>query len=687
MKKNFNLAFAALAAFATVLSCAKVEEPENNYKDEAASAGQITISATLSDALTKVAFTPSYDTDGKPANLTLAWEAGDKLRVYNHADRTQFADFDLVEGSVGQKIGYFTGTAPVAESYDIEVVNGEVDYAEQTQPADGVTTSLKYLASVSAVTTLTSVEFTDYSSVLAITAKMPEGAAAAVSSVELSASEAIFSTGKTLTINLAQKGDAGNDGVLNLFATLPQGDSSIADGTTLLVTFNAPDTDHTVYTRFVELDAQTFAAGKLNTISINASQSGKHAGVVSCDGSSAEKAYLIGDKCQMQAMGSLMTADATTYFKMVDDVDFGGSAWTPVAGKVAFDGQYHKISNVTAASGLFSTLDGSVQNLTIDAAAITEQEESAVGVLANLASDDVTIKNVTVTNSTVSSTSDYAGGLVGKLDGGVVENVNVDCDVTNTKANTGGLIGRVMSGTIKNCSATGNVTSDFYYAAGLVGYVKTAEITNCYATGKVISNRANYARSGGFVGEITGGSIKKCYATGDVDIKGAYAGGLIGVIDDAFTSLTQSYATGAVTQLNEKNYNGGLVGWITDKCKSATIANCYATGSIAGKNYCSGFVGYVQGVTSITNCYTKSAIDAAKWSGCVFGGNVDPVTNLSLTGFIGWNVSQRVAFWYNQSEALEGNYMGTEGTISAKAKEFGWDETIWDLSGDEPTLK
>lgn len=35
----------------------------------------------------------------------------------------------------------------------------------------------------------------------------------------------------------------------------------------------------------------------------------------------------------------------------------------------------------------------------------------------------------------------------------------------------------------------------------------------------------------------------------------------------------------------------------------------------------------------------------------------------------------------------DGNYMGTSGTISAKAKDFKWDETIWDLSGDEPKLK
>ena len=222
MKRNFKMIFAAAAAFAMVLSCSKEENPTQENQSTDVDLTSVTISATLPETMTKVSFTPSYD-EGKPQSLALAWEAEDQLRVYNHDDRTQYADFAVAEESIGQKTGSFTGKIFTAASYDIEIINGEVGYAVQTQPADGETASLKYLASATGVTDLKAVVFTEQSSVLAITALMPEGAAAGVSSVELSASEAIFSTGKTLTIELDQKGDAGNDGILHLFAHLPVG--------------------------------------------------------------------------------------------------------------------------------------------------------------------------------------------------------------------------------------------------------------------------------------------------------------------------------------------------------------------------------------------------------------------------------------------------------------------------------
>lgn len=520
-----------------------------------------------------------------------------------------------------------------------------------------------------------------------LVAQMPEGVAAGVESVDVTASEAIFEGGATLSVNLSETAGAVEGDVIKLSATLPENGPTVTEGMILWVRFNAPGTDHTVYTSYIVLDSKVFVDGKLTSIELDATQSGRHAGSAEFDGTSSEKPYLIADKYQFHAVNSLMAQGATTYFRLLADVDLENESWTVVdaAGGVSFDGDGHKISNVTARSGLFSTLAGNIQDLIIDTATISAELEGGLGVLANVAVENVTVKNVTILNSTLSNTKDYTGGLIGKMTSGVVENVNVACEVTNTAAHTGGLIGNMESGALKNSVASGDVTSNYYYAGGLVGYAATATLENCHATGKVVSNKTNYARTGGLVGEIHGGSVVGCHAAGDVDIKGAYAGGLIGVIDGTMVVST-SYATGAVAQLNEKNYNGVLIGWITP-ASNATVSNCYTSGKVSGKNYCGGFVGYVQGVTSITDCYSNSEIDAAKWSGCVFGGNVDPKENLSLTGFIGWNVSERVAFWYNQAEALEGNYMGTDGTISAKAREYGWDETIWDLSGDVPVLK
>lgn len=626
MKKNFNMIFAAVAAFAMVLSCSKEENPSQGTQGagSADSLTPLTISATLPEDMTKVSFTPSYD-GGKPQSLSLAWEAEDKLRVYNHDDRTQFADFEIAEESIGQKTGSFTGEIFTAASYDVEVINGEVGYAEQTQPADGQTASLKYLASATGVTDLKAVVFTESSSVLAITALMPEGGAAGVTSVELSASEAIFSTGKTLTINLAQKGDAGDDGILHLFATLPVGDQQIAEGTTLFVRFNAPDTDHTVYTRYVELGAQTFEAGKLNTINVNASQSDKHAGLVSCDGSTAEKAYLIADKYQLNAMSGLVSADATSYISMIADVDFGGSAWTSASGKVAFEGNNHKISNVVAAGGLFASLSGSVQNVAFDKVTITKDSNNG-GLLADITDAATTIKKIIVTESSILGKDDV-GGLVGKLYGTVEESV-IGCDATGY-SRIGGLAGTMVSGSLNGNIVSGNVTSKYQNVGGLVGQMEGGSIETCSASGDVTHDySASWSNASGFVGRMTGGTISLCHATGNVNIvqRGSGVGGLIGSLETS-TTLADNYYEGTITGPASTNNAGGLIGNLGGS-NTVKIERCHSAGTLTTQaDNAGGLLGQAQNTsTTLSDCYSTADVSSNSSAGGLVGRSTSTLT-------------------------------------------------------------
>ena len=840
MKRNFNFILAAAAAFAMVLSCSKVEEPENLSGSANQTFSQMTISATLSDNMTKVSFDPSYE-GGKPQSLALAWEEGDQLRIYNHTDKTQYADFELDPASVGEKTGRFTGTLFSAQSYDVEVICPAQEYATQTQPADGQTASLKYLASATALTDLKSITFTEQSSVLAITAKLPQGAAAAVSSVELVSSENIFNSGKTLTINLAQKGDAGEDGILNLYANLPAGNQAIADGTSLLVRFNAPDTDHTVYTRYVELGASAFTAGKLNTININASESDTHAGAVSCDGSTAEKAYLIGDKYQMQAMAALMEADATTYFELVDDIDLDGSAWTSINGKVNLKGNNKIISNLSAP--LFDDLNGTVSDFVISGAEISSP--NTVGILANTVStaaskvsgvtivdskltsapegviyiggmigevatassfDDChvvnmtidapssgdsyvgcvfgyihnegatigTTKKCTVTSSELNS-NNYSGGFIGYMNGGVVKNNEVDCNVkanatisaflakmengtlegnvvsgdVSGKQSMGGLVGVVLDGSIKSNHTTGNVTGTAYYIGGLIGEFNDGVVDDCYAEGDMSSTNDSWSRVGGLVGHVRGGEIKNsyyskgtvtargkgsggligtldgissvhdCYSTGTVSTTAYYGAGLIGAVStNASMTVADCYFSGTVSTLS--HYGSGLIGYhdkgdlVISKCyvtgnvettsnnanyagivaypASTTgtleIRNCYVTGNIiGGRRWSGGILGSpaANTIINVTNCYSTAAISTAQQAGALVGNNY--TTEITCSGFIGWTATMTTMNAAGNTVDVNGNYIGREGTVSAKAKEFSWDETIWDLSGDEPKLR
>ena len=695
MKKNFVLMLAATAAFALVFSCAKLESPQEEFIPEEGRVDSnvgMTISAILSEAMTKVAFEPEYD-GAKPLSLALTWEEGDKLRVYDHANRNNFADYVLTAESVGQKTGAFIGPTFFASSYDVEVFCGELDYAAQTQPSDAVTASLKYWASASDVKDISMVEFTDFSSVLSLTSKLPEGVAANVKSVDLVASEPVFNGGKTLTITLDQTGDAGDDDYLHLFATLPKGSQQIEDGTSLLVRFNAPGTDHTVYTRYLKLGASNFVAGKLNTISINATQADKHAGLTSCDGTTAEKAYLIGDKYQLQTIASLLNTDAATYMELVDDVDLNGFAWSSPKGNISLEGNNHVINNYSGKAGLFLELDGTVKNLNIQNAVISEAT-ARCGLLADYVPENLVVSDVKVTNSSISSTKGKVGSIVGEFTNGVIENVETDCSVEGTQQ-LGGVVGYLLNGEIRNCVVTGNVTGSVYYEGGIVGLAEGGSIQNSSVSGIVTSNSTGYARVGGLVGQIEGDmNITDCNVCGEVVSQGHYGGGLIGVLAGGVVNVNRCYSTGSVTLPKgaNKSGGGGFIG-ICEIDGTYTIANCYSTGKVTAYRWSAAFIGRATtGKITITNCYSKSICDFTQPDNCgALLGAQNSGAKLTYTGVVVWNLSNLARFIRKDDtttlSVAEGSYFGTDGTVSAKATEFNWDDTIWDLSKDDPTLK
>lgn len=434
--------------------------------------------------------------------------------------------------------------------------------------------------------------------------------------------------------------------------------------------------------------------------------------------------YIIENLDGFLKIGSMMQDDATTYFKLSADIDFAEveytdeNPWTPfnyatadedvaAAEKrmIVLDGDNHKISNFTASAPLFGVLVGSVQNLTIENAKVTAERNDG-GILAMFggtaaAATETLVKNVIVKNSEVSNEYKRSGGLISWVKGGVLENVEVDCKVS-AEQQTGGLIGRMEAGSIINSCATGDVTSNIYYAGGLVGFAGSITVKDSYATGNVESASGNYTRSGGLIGHIAGDStIDRCHATGNVTGAGHFAGGLVGEVQgtaDKTTTLTikASYATGNVTLPITNNFAhaGGLLGSVLEG-GYAVISDCYATGTIVVRRYSGGFVGTMGNANSklsVTNSYTTSdisGINLAERSG-MFLGNDNGVADITVKGFIAWDVSNSGRFAYSAEAAaklIEGNYLGTEGTVSKKAAEFKWDTNVWDLSGDFPKLK
>lgn len=661
MKKYFSIALAAFAILSLSIACNK-EAPDpddqistNENKEDVTPAGeQITIIATLSDALTRVSFTPNTDGYGKTTSMSITWALGDQIRVYNHNDHSLYEDFTLDESAVGQQVGTFSGTAITADSYDVEVINETFDYNNQNQPSDGLTDNLKYLANASNIADYTDITFTEFSSVLAITAKMPSTAVAqTIKSIDMTASEAIFNGSKSLTITFHEARDAGNDGILHIFATLPIGDTPVPAGTTLLVHFNAPNSDHTVYTRFVDLgnSGLTFTANTCNTININATKSDQHAGLTSCTGSSADVPYLIGDKYQMDAMHNLLVAGSTKYFKMIDNVDLSGITWTPLNTAspynkaFVFDGNDKTIDHLSS-SGKYASfagvLNGSVSNVSFENAIITTSAEKAGVVAGFLGSSGASVAasctNITIKDSSVSGTgtNGYLGALAGIADclSAPIDNCHAENVEVHGNNYIGGLLGCVKGRwTVKNCTSsaeekkvysTNSTSNADICLGGLIGDVLNgATISKCSSS--VHITQTNNGRDiGGLIGRLQAGTVEKCFAVGNMSGQQRNVGGLVGCITNTSGTaiITDCYSEGTV--YGKGGHSGGLVGLFEKG--SLTIERCYAKGDVSGDFGLGGLIGFDGGVMALsqsaawnTNVKPRN-YGSANWSsGAVIG--------------------------------------------------------------------
>lgn len=195
-------------------------------------------------------------------------------------------------------------------------------------------------------------------------------------------------------------------------------------------------------------------------------------------------------------------------FHLANDIELTGT-WTPISNVTypgdafagTFDGNGHTISGLNGPNGLFVFVSGA------------------------------TIKDLKVIG-TISGTSAYVGGIVGKTQTGTkIENCafegSVSSSNTGSSAGVGGIVGIVNNGSLSiiNCYNTASVTSG-KYAGGILGYSSKlgTTVTNSFNTGK-ISGSAN---SGGIVGNLSNSksSVSNCYWTQPDSGKGIGGGSI-----------------------------------------------------------------------------------------------------------------------------------------------------------------
>jgi hypothetical protein len=306
-------------------------------------------------------------------------------------------------------------------------------------------------------------------------------------------------------------------------------------------------------------------------------------------------ATVIDSLAELQAISN----DLYGIYRLAGNIDASATAsWNSGAGFIPigstvnpfqgwFDGGGKVISGLTIVSnaanvGLFGVVGerGIVSDVTLANVSITATGGSQnVGTIAgaNLG----LIANVSASGSVGNLASVIGdgrieggyGGLVGRNEaGGIVAGSSANVAVTARGPSSGfldagGLVG-INSGEIAKSFATGAVTgtspaadpSDHIYVGGLVGWNYGGSVTESYASGAVTSAGFN-GRAGGLVAVNDGGDISYAYALGSVTANGdqSIAGGFVGE-NKNFGTITQAYASGAVKSSGVDSFAGGFAG-------------------------------------------------------------------------------------------------------------------------------
>lgn len=268
------------------------------------------------------------------------------------------------------------------------------------------------------------------------------------------------------------------------------------------------------------------------------------------------------------------------------------------------------------------------------------------------------------------------GGLVGRQDasgisGNVLSNPNNRVwnkgNVTATGkdgnlAYAGGLIGRMNGGSLgdaavkKTVENYGNVTSTGggQGVGGMVGYISAGTIAHCMSDATVIGNQKCV---GGAIGWMAGGKVYNCYAKGIVKGQGQ-VGGFVGYLFASADSYIINCAAGAqrvvATNKNANDGVGGFVGYMNQSsgnaAKKVVIANCVVwdgiikapneDNSASNKIRVGGFAGVGNAQSGgkanslIQNCYYQGLPTHVGYGGAADDDSL-PSINCSGTGVVG----------------------------------------------------
>ena len=317
------------------------------------------------------------------------------------------------------------------------------------------------------------------------------------------------------------------------------------------------------------------------------------------------------DPYQIWTAGHLcnIRTNANKCFKVMADIDMANTPFTiGYFYDGEFDGNGHVISNLCA--GLFGECNSAL------------------------------IKNLTLENISVNSSSSFSGGLILLNYGSTVQNCHVSGVITGSGF-VGGLIGynrasyssvddvsKNSYSSIINCSSSCEIrcnSNSSNYVGGLIGLNRQSNILSCSVSGNIIQpmSPVSYQYMGGLIGRNISGQIRNCHFNGTLNSNsGAYTGGIVGLngtIEYDNFSLPNPpgdkimYCT-ASGQISGGDYTGGIAG-----CQvGARLSHCESTCTVTGGDRIGGLAG-CSVYASIIACCSSGEVNGEEYVGGLTG--------------------------------------------------------------------
>jgi len=180
--------------------------------------------------------------------------------------------------------------------------------------------------------------------------------------------------------------------------------------------------------------------------------------------------------------------------------------------------------------------------------------------------------------------------------------------------------------------------------------------------GLVNVNITGNLQVGGLIGSLGGSAtITNCYTTGSV-AGDSLVGGLVGLISNSTGSITNCYSTATVTGSGQ--FIGGFVGKM-DNISSTTVNSCYSTGNVSGTTLGASNMQFVGGFVGLHD-NNNSILN------CYSRGNVSASGKIA-GGFAGYNADTLVTCYSTGTVSASSNAGGFCGWNSYTASACFWD--------------